>query len=109
MSIQKLILVFAALTVFTCTAAAQGQTQELTATVSNSNNTAVTWSLSPNIGSISSSGVYTAPASVIGSQLVTVTAVSVADPSKTASATITVRGPLRRRITPQLRHSNSRN
>jgi hypothetical protein len=67
-----------------------GQTQQLAASVSGTNNTAVSWSLSPSMGSISSGGVYTAPGSVSSQQSVTVTATSQADGSKSASAKITV-------------------
>jgi hypothetical protein len=65
------------------------QKQQFTATVSNTANTAVTWSLSPNVGTISG-GLYTAPAVVASAQTVVVTATSAADPTKTASATVTV-------------------
>ena len=72
------------------------QQQQFTATVANSSNAAVTWSMNPPLGGISSlagsggsaSGVYTAPATFSASQSVTVMATSVADPSKQASATI---------------------
>jgi hypothetical protein len=50
----------------------------------------VIWSLSPNVGTISSSGLYTAPASISVQQLVTATATSVGDPSKSASAAVTL-------------------
>ena len=67
------------------------ETLQLVATVGNTSNTAVTWSLNPNnIGTISAVGLYTAPASVIGLQTVVVTATSQADPSKSASAPIRV-------------------
>jgi hypothetical protein len=68
---------------------AAGATQQFTATVTNSANT-VLWSLGSAVGSISSSGLYTAPPSVGGPQTVTVTATSIADPTKSASATVTV-------------------
>ncbi len=48
----------------------------------------VTWSLNPHLGSIDQKGLYTAPSSIPSSQRVTVTATSVADPTKTASATV---------------------
>ncbi len=68
-----------------------GQTQQLTATVTGgSGNTAVTWSLSPAVGSISSGGSYTAPASIASQSTVVATATSVADPTKSASSTITL-------------------
>ncbi len=67
------------------------QTQLFTATVANSTNTAVTWSLSPaGLGTIDSTGLYTAPSTVTSSQKVTVTATSVADPTKTGTATVTL-------------------
>ena len=58
------------------------QTQQFTAMVSNTANTAVTWSLSPSTGTISSTGLYTAPASIATQQTVTVRATSVADSSE---------------------------
>ena len=68
-----------------------GQIQQFTATVSGgSGNTAVTWTLSPNVGTISNSGLYTAPAAVTSQQTVTVTATSVADTSRSAMAAITL-------------------
>jgi hypothetical protein len=72
------------------------QTVQFTATVSHSTNTAVTWSLAgagcsgTTCGTISSSGLYTTPASVPSPATVTVTATSAADTSKSASATVTV-------------------
>jgi len=60
-------------------------TQPFTATVTGTTNTAVKWTT--NGGTISSTGVYTAPA-VAG--VFTVTATSVADTTKSASATVTV-------------------
>jgi hypothetical protein len=65
-----------------------GQTQQFTAVVVNTANTAVTWSVTPAVGTINSSGVYTAPVNLTSMQIVAVTATSVADPSKSASATI---------------------
>ena len=71
-----------------------GQVQQFTATVNNTGNTAVTWTLSPSsAGSISSSGLYTAPSSIASPQTVTVTATSQADTSKLASATIDLLPP----------------
>jgi len=62
-----------------------GGTQQFAATVTGTSNTAVTWST--NGGTVSTSGLYTAPATA-GS--FTVTATSVADTTKSASATVTV-------------------
>ena len=68
-----------------------GQTQQLAATVINTSNTAVTWTVSPaGSGTVSSSGLYTAPASIASQTTVTVTATSQANTSATASGTITL-------------------
>jgi uncharacterized protein (TIGR03437 family) len=67
-----------------------GATQQFTATVTNASSTAVNWSISPQVGSIDQTGLYTAPGIISASSKVTVTATSVADGSKSASATITL-------------------
>jgi hypothetical protein len=67
-----------------------GQSQQLTATVTGSSNTGVNWNLSPYVGSISASGLYTAPTNVAITTAVTVTATSAADPTQIAVATLTV-------------------
>jgi hypothetical protein len=67
-----------------------GQTLQFAATVTGSSNQAVTWSRSPALGTISSTGVYTAPAVLGAPTSVTITATSVAFPGKSASATIKV-------------------
>jgi hypothetical protein len=70
-----------------------GTTAQFAATVQNTTNTAVTWSVdtvaggNSTAGTISSSGLYTAPA-VVGNH--TVTATSVADTTKSANAAVTV-------------------
>lgn len=78
------------------------QTQQFAATVTNNNNTAVTWTISPNgVGSISSTGLYTAPSSVPAAQTVTVTATSVADNTKSGTASVTLNLPVFPAITLQ--------
>ncbi|MBV8282517.1 MAG: hypothetical protein JO347_10715, partial [Candidatus Eremiobacteraeota bacterium] len=73
-----------------------GAQQQFAATVTGSNNTAVTWSLSgvgctgALCGTISSAGLYTAPAQAPNPPFITVTATSVADPARSASASVTV-------------------
>ena len=67
-----------------------GQTEAFMATVTGTSNTAVTWTVSPAIGSISSTGIYTAPTVLTGSQTVTVKATSVANPSISATASVTI-------------------
>ena len=71
-------------------------TQQFTATVGNTSNTAVTWQVNGitggnlgTTGSISTSGLYTAPAAVPAGT-VTVTAISVADATRTDSTTVTI-------------------
>jgi hypothetical protein len=65
-------------------------TQPFTATVLGTSNTAVTWSINPSVGTISSAGLYTAPSSILTSQTVTVTAQSVADPTKSATRVVSL-------------------
>jgi uncharacterized protein (TIGR03437 family) len=67
-----------------------GQTQQFTATVTNTTNPAVTWSISPQSGTINSTGFYVAPAPISASATVTVTATSVADPTKSATASVSL-------------------
>lgn len=66
------------------------QSLQFSATVAGSANPNVTWTMTPMIGVLSSSGLYTAPQNILGSQTVVVTATSVADPTKSASVTITL-------------------
>ncbi len=66
-----------------------GQSVQFGASVTGSTNTAVTWSVSPAVGSLSN-GLYRAPASVTMQQALTIKATSVADPTKSASATVTL-------------------
>lgn len=71
---------------------AVGKTQQFTATVTGTSNTAVTWNVmggSAN-GTIASTGLYTAPATVPNPATVTVTATSQADATKSGSATVKV-------------------
>lgn len=67
-----------------------GGSLRFNAVVSNTANTAVQWSLFPNFGIVDTSGLYTAPASVSQPQTVQITATSVADPRRSASATIQI-------------------
>ena len=76
------------------------QAQQFTATVGYNPGTAVTWSLSPDVGTLSSSGLYTAPAAIASQQLVTVTATSVADNTKSASAAVSLFPPISVSVSP---------
>ncbi|MBU8898884.1 chitinase [Corallococcus sp. M34] len=66
-----------------------GQTGQFTATVAGSTNTAVTWSVQEGAagGAVTAAGLYTAP---VTAGTYHVVATSQADPSKSASATVTV-------------------
>ena len=75
-------------------------TQVLTASVVAAEDSAVSWQVegipggNPTVGTVSSTGVYTAPAQVPDTgATVAVTAVSVADPNVTASSTLTITAP----------------
>jgi Big-like domain-containing protein len=73
-----------------------GGKQQFTAVVTGNSNTAVNWEVNGTIGgsaqtgTISSTGMYTAPTAVSQATKFNVTAVSAADPTKSASATVTV-------------------
>jgi hypothetical protein len=73
-----------------------GASQTFTATVQKTSNTAVTWQVngatggSASTGTISTSGVFTAPATVPSPATVTVTAIAQANTSMSASATVTI-------------------
>src|SRR5712692_7170981 len=69
---------------------ASGGTKQFTDTVTGTTNTAVTWSASA--GSVSSSGLYTAP-TVTTNSTAMVTATSAADATKSASATVSITAP----------------
>ena len=70
-------------------------TAQFTATISNSSNMNVTWQVNSitggntTFGTISTSGLYTAPSSIPASTI-TVTAIAQADTTKTATATVTL-------------------
>jgi hypothetical protein len=79
--------------------AGSGNTQSFTATVADTLNTQVTWQVNTmaggnaTVGTISTAGVYTAPATVPSPATVTVTAISAADSTRSASATVTITAP----------------
>jgi hypothetical protein len=70
---------------------ASGASSQFNATVSNTSNTAVTWSTTQ--GTVSSGGLYTAPA-VTANSTASVTATSAADTTKSAGATVTLTAPV---------------
>jgi hypothetical protein len=68
-----------------------GQFQQFSATLTNAVNSAVTWSISPALGTITASGLYTAPPPSGSAQTVTLIATSAEDPSKSTTATISIK------------------
>lgn len=83
-----------------------GNQLTLTATVSNTTDTSVSWSVSgiaggnSTVGTISSTGVYTAPADLPSPATVQVTATSQADNTKSASTNITITSDITLSLTP---------
>jgi hypothetical protein len=79
--------------------AGSGNTLSFTATVGDTLNTQVTWRVNTisggnaTVGTISTGGVYTVPATLPSPATVTVTATSVADSTRSASATVTIAAP----------------
>ena len=73
-----------------------GEAQTFNATVGNTSNTAVSWSVNgipggnATVGTIDPGGVYTAPQILPSPPSISLAAASVADPSKAGAATITV-------------------
>jgi hypothetical protein len=87
-------------------------TQSFTATVSGSSNTAVTWQVNGTSGGNSTAGlvsttvlgttneaIFLAPSTVPSPASVSVTAISQADPTKSATATVTIQLPSRSGVT----------
>lgn len=77
-----------------------GGTDSFTATVSNLSNPSVTWQVNgvaggnSTVGTITSAGVYTPPAVIPASNTVTVAAISVASPSVSGSASVSILNPI---------------
>ena len=83
-----------------------GNTLPFTATVTNATNTAVNWSVNgiaggnAALGTISTAGVYTAPADLPSPVTVQVTATSQADATKSATATVAIQSDIGVSIAP---------
>ncbi len=77
-----------------------GNTQQFTATVTGTSNTAVTWSVNgvaggnSTVGTIMTAGSYTAPQTVPNPYTINITATSIADPSKTGSDSVIIAGTI---------------
>lgn len=76
------------------------QTQQFTLTgLSGTQNTGgssinISWSISPSVGGISTSGLYTAPSSIAAAQTITVTATNASSAAKLGSATVSLVVPI---------------
>src|SRR5262249_58523576 len=80
-----------------------GQTRQFNASVANDpTNAGATWSIAPatGAGTISTTGLYAAPATISAQQNVTITATSVADTSKSSSSTVNLFPPISVSVTP---------
>jgi serine protease len=81
-------------------------TQTFTATVANAADTTVTWQVNgvvggnATVGTITATGMYSAPAGVPSPDVVTVTAVSNQDPTRSDSATVTISSVLETVVPP---------
>jgi hypothetical protein len=70
-----------------------------TASVTDALNTTINWEVNgvqggnATVGTISSAGLYTPPATIASSTVVSISAVSAADPTRMASAQVTVTAP----------------
>jgi hypothetical protein len=77
-----------------------GDTQQFTATVTGTANTAVAWSVNETpggdatVGTISSAGLYTAPPAIPSPDTVSVKATSIANKQESASAQVTITLPV---------------
>jgi uncharacterized protein (DUF1800 family) len=77
-----------------------GSTAQLTVTVTNTTNTSVTWQVngvtggSSAVGTISAAGLYASPAAIPATNPVTITAISVAAPTVSGSASESVWNPI---------------
>jgi hypothetical protein len=83
-----------------------GGVVSFTATVANTTNTGVTWNVNgivggnASVGTITTGGLYTAPTVINDMLTVTISAVSIADASRVATATIYVNEPVTVAVSP---------
>jgi hypothetical protein len=85
----ELTLTFGTMTVSPATATVvRGGKQQFSATINGFNYKSVKWTVSPAIGTVDASGMYSAPEALAQDTTVTLTATSVDLPTQTASATL---------------------
>ena len=79
---------------------AGSQSRQFAATVLGATSSAVTWSRTPAIGTLSSTGLYTSPSSYTQGQTVTITATSVEHPNRSGSAVVTLKNVFNLSLSP---------
>lgn len=77
-----------------------GQSLLFSATVAGTFSSNVIWTMNPPVGTLTASGLYTAPSTISINQTVVVTATSVADPTKSGSADINLLPPVAVTLSP---------
>ncbi len=83
-----------------------GQTQQFSSTVTGTTNSLVTWSVNgiadgnPSVGIISATGLFTASQILTSPPSVTIIATSQADPSKSSTATVTLKSDVALSLSP---------
>lgn len=82
------------------TEVAAGDSAKFVAVIKGNPNQAIRWSVKPELGSITDDGTYKAPSVAEQGQKITIMATSAADPSKSASARVTLRPVLHVLISP---------
>jgi hypothetical protein len=70
---------------------AAGRSLQLTARVSGGENQSVRWRMEPSLGSLTETGLYSAPRRVASPTIVRITATSASDPTKQATAEVRVK------------------
>jgi hypothetical protein len=64
------------------------RTQQFIAKVIGDPNGAVEWAVAPTVGNMTAAGLYTAPDLITDDEILTLTAISTANPTKTATVTL---------------------
>jgi len=72
---------------------AAGQSQQFGGSIIGTSNQQVTWSTIPAVGSITSSGLYTAPAAIPANLNISIVATSVSNPAKSGTAYVSLTAP----------------
>jgi Bacterial Ig-like domain (group 2) len=76
------------------------QSLQLSATVTGTSDSNVTWTINPQMGTLSSSGLYTAPPTISAPQTILVTATSTANPTESGSVDLYLLPPVAVTLSP---------